>query len=116
MSAFAPGSAILARRMLTQKAQEAHYPGCIVIADIEYPVTVHVGSIEYEQLDDGGGAKLIQRFTCSVRKELMETQPPRQQVLLFQELSFQVGKVEGQSPAEPVWVIHAHRLPKKPGT
>lgn len=115
MSSFAPGAAIVARRQLTQQALEAHYAGCIVIAEIEYPVSVHVGSIEYEQLDDGGGAKLIQRFTCSLRKELLETAPVRQQVLMFQELAFLIGKVEGQSPAEPVWVIHAHRLPKKPG-
>lgn len=114
MSAFAPASAVLARRIQTQQALQTHYAGTITINEVDYACQVHVGSVEYEQLPEGEGAKLIQRFVCTVLKTVLATVPARGTVLLHGGQRFQVGKTEGRSGAEPAWVVHAHRLPKEP--
>lgn len=115
MSAFAPGSAIFARRKLTQQALEAHYPGRVEMRGVMYDVQVAPGSQKYEADAEGSGARLIQSFVCSALKTQMPNQPGRGQALIFGGLEYVVTDVEGQSPNEPAWVIHAARLPKRPG-
>lgn len=115
MSAFAPASAILARRKLTQQALQGQYPGRIEMAEVMYDVQVFQGSQKYEADAEAGGVVLVQRFVCSVLKTDMPNVPKRGKVLVFEGREFVVAEVEGMSPNEPVWVIHASRLPKTPG-
>ena len=54
----------------------------------------------------------VQRMTARILKTDLRTAPPRQTVMIAESLRFESGKVEGQLPAEPAWIIHGHRLPK----
>ncbi len=112
MPAFPPPGVLKAHRQLHHDSRVGTRPGKITLGGVDYAAEIYLGPIEYEQLTEGQGMKLVQRMTARVLKTLLTTAPPRQTAIIADGNRFDSGKVEGQLRAEPAWIIHAHRLPK----
>lgn len=114
MPAFPSPVTLTAHRRLHHTARVGMRPGSVIIAGVTYAAEVYVGPVESELHPEGAGTLLVQRIVARVLKTVLAAAPARQTVLMTQGLRFEVGKIEGQTAAEPAWVIHASRLPKTP--
>lgn len=114
MPAFPSPATLTAHRRLHHAARVGMRPGSVIIAGMTYDAEVYVGPVESEMHPDGAGTLLVQRIVARVLKTALAAAPARQTALMIQGLRFEVGKIEGQTAAEPAWLIHASRLPKTP--
>ena len=103
--------AIAAGRERHTAALTDAYPGELTYNGATYPGgALFIGGLERHPAANGSGWITLQRFSLSVRKDLMETPPPAAALFTSAGLTWKVdGEVGGQNPLHPAWIIRGVR-------
>lgn len=98
-----------AARLRTLAGVEALTYGVITYDGSEYECSVSLEGEGYEISDMG--QRLQQRLRACIRKTLLETEPVRGKMVVYDGRAYEIELVAGQHAEVPDWEVTAFRVP-----